>query len=365
MTKVALITGVTGQDGAYLAESLLNKGYIVHGLRRRSSSFNSGRIEHLYHDLHEANVRFFLHYGDLTDATNMIRLVQQIEPDEIYNLAAQSHVYVSFETPEYTANSDALGTLRLLEAIRILGREKKTKFYQASTSELYGKVREVPQNENTPFYPRSPYAVAKMYAYWITVNYREAYGMHASNGILFNHEGPTRGETFVTRKITRAVAAITNGLQDKIYLGNIDAQRDWGHARDYVEGMWMMMQQESPDDYVLATGETHSVREFVELAFGEVGRKIVWNGTGASEKGTDAKTGQVLVEIDPRFFRPTEVELLLGDATKARKVLGWEPKIRFAELVREMVKSDLNLLSNSKERDGADLGKSSGQSLRS
>jgi GDPmannose 4,6-dehydratase len=348
MPKVALITGVTGQDGAYLAESLLNKGYIVHGLRRRSSSFNSGRIEHLYHDLHEANVRFFLHYGDLTDATNLIRLVQQIEPDEIYNLGAQSHVYVSFETPEYTANGDALGPLRMLEAIRILGLEKKTRFYQASTSELYGKVMEIPQRETTPFYPRSPYAVAKLYGYWITVNYREAYGMHASNGILFNHEGPTRGETFVTRKITRAVAAISKGRQEKLYLGNLDAKRDWGHARDYVEGMWLMVQQQAPDDYVLATGETHSVREFVEKAFAEVGQSIVWKGSGEKEVGSDAKTGKVIVEVDPRFFRPTEVDILIGDASKAREKLGWEPKIRFEQLVREMVQNDLKLLERDK-----------------
>jgi GDPmannose 4,6-dehydratase len=346
MHKVALITGVTGQDGAYLAESLLNKGYIVHGLRRRSSSFNSGRIEHLYQDLHEANVRFLLHYGDLTDATNLIRLVQQIEPDEIYNLAAQSHVYVSFETPEYTANSDALGTLRLLEAIRILGFEQKTRFYQASTSEMYGKVQEIPQRETTPFYPRSPYGVAKLYAYWITVNYREAYGMHASNGILFNHEGPTRGETFVTRKITRAVAAISRGKQDKLYLGNLDAKRDWGHARDYVEGMWLMLQQNEADDYVLATGETHSVREFVEKAFAEAGHSIVWKGTGTSEVGQDAKSGKVIVEVDPRFFRPTEVDILIGDATKAREKLGWQPKTMFEDLVREMVRHDLRLLGN-------------------
>jgi GDPmannose 4,6-dehydratase len=346
MPKVALITGVTGQDGAYLAESLLNKGYIVHGLRRRSSSFNSGRIEHLYQDLHETNVRFLLHYGDLTDATNLIRLVQQIEPDEIYNLAAQSHVYVSFETPEYTANSDALGTLRLLEAIRILGFERKTRFYQASTSEMYGKVQEIPQRETTPFYPRSPYGVAKLYAYWITVNYREAYGMHASNGILFNHEGPTRGETFVTRKITRAVAAISRGKQEKLYLGNLDAKRDWGHARDYVEGMWLMLQQNEADDYVLATGETHSVREFVEKAFAEAGHSIVWKGTGTSEVGQDTKSGKVIVEVDPRFFRPTEVDILIGDATKAREKLGWQPKTMFEDLVREMVRHDLRLLGN-------------------
>jgi GDPmannose 4,6-dehydratase len=343
MPKVALITGVTGQDGAYLAESLLNKGYIVHGLRRRSSSFNSGRIEHLYHDLHEPSARLFLHYGDLSDSTNLIRLVQQIEPDEIYNLAAQSHVWVSFETPEYTANADALGALRLLEAIRILGLQKKTRFYQASTSEMYGKVQEIPQRETTPFYPRSPYGVAKLYGYWITVNYREAYGIHASNGILFNHEGPTRGETFVTRKITRAVAAISRGKQDKLYLGNLDAKRDWGHARDYVEGMWMMLQQPEADDYVLATGETHSVREFVEKAFAEAGHTIAWKGSGTSEVGLDAKSGKVLVEIDPRFFRPTEVEILIGDPTKAREKLGWQPKIMFEQLVREMVQSDLRL----------------------
>jgi GDPmannose 4,6-dehydratase len=349
MPKVALITGVTGQDGAYLAESLLKKGYVVHGLRRRSSSFNSRRIEHLYQDLHEDNVRFFLHYGDLTDATNLIRLMQQIEPDEVYNLAAQSHVYVSFETPEYTANSDALGPLRLLEAIRILGLEKKTRFYQASTSELYGKVREIPQKETTPFYPRSPYGVAKLYGYWITVNYREAYGMHASNGILFNHEGPTRGETFVTRKITRAVAAISQGKQGKLYLGNLDAKRDWGHARDYVEGMWLMLQQPEADDYVLATGEAYSVRDFIEHAFTEVGYSIVWRGSGNDEIGYDEKTGKTLVEIDPRFLRPTEVDILIGDATKAREKLGWQPKIKFEELVREMVQSDLKLLAQEED----------------
>jgi GDPmannose 4,6-dehydratase len=352
MSKVALITGVTGQDGAYLAESLLAKGYIVHGLRRRSSSFNSSRIEHLYQDLHGADVRFFLHYGDLTDSSNLIRLIQQTKPDEIYNLGAQSHVYVSFETPEYTANGDALGTLRLLEAIRILGLEKKTRFYQASTSEMYGKVQEIPQRETTPFYPRSPYGVAKLYAYWITVNYREAYGMHASNGILFNHEGPTRGETFVTRKITRAVAAISRGKQEKLYLGNLDAKRDWGHARDYVEGMWLMLQQATPDDYVLATGETHSVREFVDKAFAAAGHSIVWKGSGENEVGHDAKSGKVLVEVDPRFFRPTEVELLIGDASKARARLGWQPKIMFDELVREMVQSDLKLLA----QEGAQRG---------
>ena len=341
MAKVALITGVTGQDGAYLAELLLKKGYIVHGLRRRSSSFNSGRIEHLYQDLHGKDVRLFLHYGDLTDTSNLVRLVQQIQPDELYNLAAQSHVWVSFETPDYTANADALGTLRLLEAIRILGLEKKTRFYQASTSELYGQVVETPQRETTPFYPRSPYGVAKLYGYWITINYREAYGIHASNGILFNHEGPTRGETFVTRKITRAVAAIAAGRQDKLYLGNLDAKRDWGHARDYVEGMWMILQQDKPDDYVLATGEMHSVREFVDRAFAEAGITMSWQGAGVSEKGVDKANGRVLVEVDPRFFRPAEVELLCGDPSKARDRLGWVPKIRFEELVREMVKSDM------------------------
>jgi GDPmannose 4,6-dehydratase len=347
MAKTALITGVTGQDGAYLAESLLKKGYIVHGLRRRSSSFNSSRIEHLYKDLHEDDVRFFLHYGDLTDATNLIRLIQQIEPDEIYNLGAQSHVLVSFETPEYTANGDGLGVLRILEAIRILGLTGKTRFYQASTSELYGQVMEIPQRETTPFYPRSPYAVAKLYGYWITVNYREAYGIHASNGILFNHEGPTRGETFVTRKISRAVAAITHGQQDKLYLGNMDAKRDWGHARDYVEGMWLMLQQPKADDYVLATGETHSVREFVELAFAEVGQRIVWSGSGVDEVGCDAKSGRVLVQVDPRYFRPTEVELLIGDPTKAKTALGWQATTKFEALVREMVQHDLAQLSSS------------------
>jgi GDPmannose 4,6-dehydratase len=339
--RVALITGVTGQDGAYLAQLLLSKGYIVHGVKRRSSSFNTARVDDLYIDPHEQKTRFFMHYGDLTDATNLIRLVQEHRPDEIYNLAAQSHVQVSFETPEYTANADALGTLRLLEAIRILKMEDTVRFYQASTSELYGKVQEVPQKETTPFYPRSPYAAAKLYAYWITVNYREAYGMHASNGILFNHEGPTRGETFVTRKITRAVAAIEKGLQSKLYLGNLDALRDWGHARDFVEGMWMILQQERPDDYVLATGEMHSVREFVELAFAHVGRTIAWRGTGVDEAGIDAKTGVELVRIDTRYFRPTEVEQLLGDPTKARTKLGWKHKIAFKDLVTEMVDSDL------------------------
>ncbi len=346
MRKVALITGATGQDGAYLAELLLGKGYIVHGVKRRSSSFNTGRVEHLYRDPHEEDVRFFMHYGDLTDSTNLIRLVQQIQPTEIYNLAAQSHVHVSFETPEYTANADGIGTLRLLEAIRILGLEKTARFYQASTSELYGKVQETPQRETTPFYPRSPYAAAKLYAYWITVNYREAYGMHASNGILFNHEGPTRGETFVTRKITRAVAAIEHGRQDCLYLGNLDAKRDWGHARDYVEGMWRILQQDEADDYVLATGETHSVREFVELAFGHVGRGIEWRGEGVDEEGICQKTGKVVVRIDPRYFRPTEVDLLLGDPSKAREKLGWTHTTAFRDLVREMVEADMRLAAS-------------------
>ena len=341
--KVALITGVTGQDGAYLADLLLSKGYIVHGLKRRSSSFNTGRVDHLYVDPHEKGARFFMHFGDLTDATNLIRIVQETKPDEIYNLAAQSHVQVSFETPEYTANADGLGTLRLLEAIRILGRGKLTKFYQASTSELYGLVQETPQRETTPFYPRSPYAAAKLYAYWITVNYREAYGFHASNGILFNHEGPTRGETFVTRKITRAVASIHLGHQQTLYLGNLNAERDWGHARDYVEGMWRILQQEAPDDYVLATGETHSVRKFVELAFGCVGRDIQWQGAGEGETGIDKNSGEVLVRIDPRYFRPTEVDRLLGDPSKARKKLGWHHQTSFAEMVKEMVEEDIRL----------------------
>jgi len=344
MTKTALITGITGQDGAYLAEFLLDKGYIVHGIKRRSSSFNTERINHLYKDPHERNVNFFMHYGDLTDSTNLIRIVQEVQPDEIYNLAAQSHVQVSFETPEYTANSDALGTLRLLEAIRILGLEKKTKFYQASTSELYGKVQEIPQSETTPFYPRSPYGAAKLYGYWVTVNYREAYGMLACNGILFNHESPIRGETFVTRKITMAVAKIKKGLQKKLYLGNLDAKRDWGFAGDYVEAMWLMLQQAEPDDFVIATGETHSVREFVELAFGEVGIGIEWRGEGVNEVGVDAATGEALVEIDPRYYRPTEVELLLGDPTKAKEKLGWEAKVGFRELVKMMVKGDMGKL---------------------
>lgn len=349
--KVALITGVTGQDGAHLARLLLQNDYVVHGIKRRSSSFNTGRVDDLYADPHEHETRFFMHYGDLTDATNLIRLIQEHQPSEIYNLAAQSHVQVSFETPEYTANADALGTLRLLEAIRILGLKDKVRFYQASTSELYGKVQESPQRETTPFYPRSPYGVAKLYAYWITVNYREAYGMHASNGILFNHEGPLRGETFVTRKITRAVAAIERGLQQQLYLGNLDAKRDWGHARDFVEGMWLMLQQAEPDDYVLATGETHSVREFVERAFAHVGRTIIWRGAGADEVGIDKRTGKELVQIDPRYFRPTEVDELLGDASKAREKLGWVPKIKFAELVAEMMESDLKAIEQEQWRN--------------
>ena len=348
--KVALITGITGQDGAYLAELLLAKGYIVHGVKRRSSSFNTARVDHLYRDPHQHDLRFFMHYGDLTDATNLIRLIQETKPHEIYNLAAQSHVQVSFETPEYTANSDALGTLRLLEAIRILGMGERVRFYQASTSELYGKVQETPQTETTPFYPRSPYAAAKLYAYWITVNYREAYGFHASNGILFNHESPLRGETFVTRKITRAVAAIQLGKQDRLYLGNLDAKRDWGHARDYVEGMWAMLQQDQPDDYVLATGETHSVREFLELAFAEIGRSIVWQGAGIDEKGLDGASGVPLIEIDPRYFRPTEVDMLLGDPTKARTRLGWRHRVTFPELVREMVAEDLRVIAHEDRR---------------
>lgn len=340
---VALITGVTGQDGALLAEFLLNKGYTVHGIKRRSSSFNTGRVDHLYEDLHEKEVRFFMHYGDLTDGSNLIRIVQETKPDEIYNLGAQSHVQVSFEAPEYTANADALGALRLLEAIRLLGVGDSVRFYQASTSELYGNAQQVPQTETTPFYPRSPYAVAKLFAYWITVNYREAYGLYAANGILFNHEGPTRGETFVSRKITRAVARIECGLEEKLYLGNLNAKRDWGHARDYVEGMWLILQQREADDYVLATGETHSVREFVELAFGNIGRTIEWRGSGADESGIDAASGRVLVEVDPRYFRPTEVDLLIGDPTKAREKLGWRHRTPFRQLVAEMVESDLAL----------------------
>lgn len=343
--KTALITGITGQDGAYLADLLLAKGYSVHGVKRRSSSFNSGRIDHLYQDPHEQNVQFKLHYGDMTDSTNLIRIVQETQPDEIYNLAAQSHVAVSFETAEYTANADGIGALRLLEAIRLLGLVKKTRFYQASTSELYGLVQEIPQRETTPFYPRSPYAAAKLYAYWITVNYREAYGIHASNGILFNHESPIRGETFVTRKITRAVAAIKLGLQDKLYLGNLDSKRDWGHARDYVEGMWRMVQQDKADDYVLATGETRTVREFVDLAFAEAGIKLAWSGKDAEEKGRDVVSGKILVQVDPRYFRPTEVDILIGDPSKAKNNLGWVATTSFAALVKDMVQSDLKLVA--------------------
>jgi len=342
--KRALVTGITGQDGAYLAEFLLSKGYEVHGIKRRSSSFNTGRVDHLYTDPHIENKKFSMHFGDITDATNLIRLIQKTQPDEIYNLAAQSHVQVSFETPEYTANADALGPLRILEAIQILGLERTTRFYQASTSELFGKVAEIPQTENTPFHPRSPYAIAKLYGYWITVNYREAYGIHASNGILFNHESPIRGETFVTRKVTRAVAAIELGIEEKMFLGNIDAVRDWGHAKDFVDGMWRMLQQDQPGDYVLATGEQHSVREFVELSFAVIGVKIAWKGNGIEEQGIDEKTGKVLVEIDPRYFRPTETDLLLGDPTKAHKILGWQHTTSFNQLVHEMVKSDLELL---------------------
>jgi GDPmannose 4,6-dehydratase len=348
--KVALIAGVTGQDGAYLAEFLLSKGYVVHGVKRRSSSFNTERIDHLIHDPHEEGVAFHLHYGDVTDATNIIRIVQETQPDEIYNLAAQSHVQVSFETPEYTANADGLGALRLLEAIRILGRESKTRFYQSSTSELFGKARETPQKETTPFYPRSPYAAAKLYAHWITVNYREAYGMHASAGILFNHESPIRGETFVTRKITRAVASIAQGLQQKLFLGNLHARRDWGHARDFVEGMWLILQQDDPDDYVLATGESHSVREFVEKAFAHIGRAIVWQGRGVEEKGIDKSTGKVLVEVDPRYFRPTEVDALLGDASKAHAKLGWRHKTSFDTLVADMVQADMAKVVDERKR---------------
>ncbi|QQR40375.1 GDP-mannose 4,6-dehydratase [Devosia rhizoryzae] len=342
--RVALITGATGQDGAYLAQLLLNKGYTVHGVKRRSSSFNTGRIEHIYQDRHEHNQQFVLHYGDLTDTANMIRLVQETQPDEVYNLAAQSHVQVSFETPEYTANVDGIGTLRLLEAIRILGMTEKSRFYQASTSELFGLAQEVPQRETTPFYPRSPYAAAKLYAYWMTVNYREAYGMHASNGILFNHESPLRGETFVTRKITRAVAAIHRRQQEKLYLGNLDAKRDWGHAREYVEGMWRMLQQDKPDDYVLATGETTSVRDFARWAFEDVGIDLEWRGEGAEEQGFDARTGRCLVEVDPRYFRPTEVDMILGDASKAREKLGWSHSTSARSLAAEMVQEDLRLM---------------------
>jgi GDPmannose 4,6-dehydratase len=344
LTKVALITGVTGQDGAYLARLLLDKGYVVHGLKRRSSSFNTGRIEDIYEDPHVEHPRFVLHYGDMTDATNLIRIVQETQPDEIYNLAAQSHVQVSFETPEYTANADGIGVLRLLEAIRILGLEKKTRFYQASTSELYGLVQEVPQRETTPFYPRSPYGAAKLYAYWITVNYREAYGMFACNGILFNHESPLRGETFVTRKISRAAAAIHLGKQEKLYLGNLDAKRDWGHAREYVRGMWLMLQQHEPEDFVLATGETTEVRKFVEWAFEDVGIELDWRGSSVDEKGYDRATGKCLVEVDPRYFRPTEVELLLGDPSKAKQKLGWSHDTSVRDLAREMVRADLEVM---------------------
>lgn len=351
MTKVALVTGVTGQDGAYLSELLLSKGYVVHGIKRRSSSFNSGRIDHMYQDPHTPDARFLIHYGDMTDSTNLIRIIQAVQPDEIYNLAAQSHVQVSFETPEYTANADATGALRILEAIRILDLTKKTRFYQASTSELFGKAQQVPQNETTPFYPRSPYGVAKLYAYWITVNYREAYGMHASNGILFNHESPIRGETFVTRKITRAVAAIHLGIQKTLFVGNLDARRDWGHARDYVEGMWRIVQQPEPDDYVLATGETHSVREMVELAFSRVGRTIGWRGHDVNEIGVDTASGETLVKIDSRYFRPTEVDHLQGDASKARRVLGWQHTVSFTELVAEMVDSDLEIVARESHRE--------------
>lgn len=353
--KRALITGTTGQDGAYLSELLLAKGYDVHGLKRRASSFNTQRIDHLFQDPHERNVNYTLHYGDMTDSTNLIRLIQEVQPDEIYNLAAQSHVAVSFETPEYTANADGIGTLRLLEAIRILGMEKKTRFYQASTSELFGLVQEVPQRETTPFYPRSPYAAAKMYAYWITVNYREAYGIHATNGILFNHESPLRGETFVTRKITRAAAAIKLGLQDKLFLGNMDAKRDWGHAKDYVEGMWRIVQHETPEDFVLATGETHTVRSFVDKAFAAIDITLDWRGEGVDEKGYNAATGDCLVEVDPRYFRPTEVELLIGDPTKAKEILGWEATTTLTEMVAEMVTSDLDVVqreANRKDRHG-------------
>ena len=350
--KIALITGITGQDGAFLAEFLLDKGYTVHGLKRRSSSFNSARVDHLYVDPHERHAKFFMHYGDMTDATNLIRILQETQPSEVYNLAAQSHVQVSFETAEYTANADGLGTLRMLEAIRILKMKDDVRFYQASSSEMYGLVAETPQNESTPFRPRSPYGAAKLYAYWITVNYREAFGLHASNGILFNHEGPTRGETFVTRKITRGVAAIELGLQDKLYLGNLDACRDWGHARDYVEGMWLMLQQPEPDDYVLATGESHSVREFVELAFQCVGRTIEWRGHGVDEKGIDTASDKELVGVDPRYFRPTEVDTLEGDASKAHAKLGWRHSTSFTDLVREMMESDLKVVAQERRTNG-------------
>ena len=348
MTKVALITGITGQDGAYLAELLLKKGYVVHGVKRRSSMFNTDRIDHLYQDSHEKGVKFFLHYGDLTDSTNLIRLVSEIKPDEIYNLAAQSHVKVSFETPEYTANADAIGTLRLLEAIRIVGLEKTARFYQASTSEMYGLVQEIPQTEKTPFYPRSPYGVAKLYAFWITKNYRESYNMFASNGILFNHESPLRGETFVTRKITRAVAKISLGLQQKLFIGNLDSERDWGHAKDYVEGMWRILQHNEADDFVLATNKKISVRTFIEMAFAEIGVSLEWKGNGVDEKGLDKKIGNVIVEVDPRYFRPAEVELLIGDYSKAKAKLGWEPKYTVQELCKEMVASDMALFKRDK-----------------
>lgn len=338
--KIALITGITGQDGSYLAEFLLGKGYEVHGIKRRSSSFNTDRIDHLYQDPHDDNVRMHLHYGDMTDATNLIRIIQQLRPDEIYNLAAQSHVQVSFETPEYTANADALGTLRILEAVRLLSLEEKTRIYQASTSEMFGKVQETPQRETTPFYPRSPYGAAKVYAYWITRNYREAYGMHASNGILFNHESSVRGETFVTRKITRALSRIKEGLQDKLFIGNLESLRDWGHARDFVEAMWLILQQEAPDDYVIATGKQYSVRQFIETAGGELGMDIEWRGSGVDEIGIDRNTGRELVAVDARYFRPTEVETLLGDPGKAKRILGWEAKTPFADLVKEMVAAD-------------------------
>jgi GDPmannose 4,6-dehydratase len=343
LRRKALITGITGQDGAYLAELLLEKGYEVHGIKRRASLFNTDRIDHLYQDPHERDVRLTLHYGDLTDATNIIRIIQQVQPDEIYNLAAQSHVAVSFETPEYTANSDALGTLRILEAIRILGLEKKTRFYQASTSEMYGKVQEIPQKETTPFYPRSPYGAAKVYAYWITVNYREAYGLYACNGILFNHESPMRGETFVTRKITRGMARIKEGLQEVVHLGNLDSLRDWGHARDYVQAQWLMLQQAEAEDFVIATGEQHSVREFVERVGQELGMRIEWTGSGVDQAGVDAISGRVVIKVDPRYFRPTEVDTLLGDPSKAQRKLGWTAKTSFADLVKEMVAADLTI----------------------
>lgn len=348
--KIALITGVTGQDGAYLSEFLLNKGYYVHGIKRRSSSFNTGRVDHLYEESHAKDPKFYLHYGEMTDATNLIRLVQEVKPDEIYNLAAQSHVQVSFEEPEYTANADALGTLRLLETIRISGMTDRVRFYQASTSELFGEVVESPQNEDTPFNPCSPYAVAKLYAYWITINYRKAYGIYASNGILFNHESPVRGETFVTRKITRAIAAISLGIQEALYIGNLNARRDWGHAKDYVVGMWLMLQQKTPDDFVLATGESYTVREFVEYAFLEVGEKIIWSGMGLDECGISSSSGKTLVKVDARYFRPTEVETLLGDPTKAKRELGWQAKIKFRDLVKEMVGSDLTDLKQNQQK---------------